>query len=641
MLLTVSFVLTFITMEMSLNMIVSGFGRLLAVFVILPAVLSAQSGRWQQQIAYKMNVQLDVHTNLLTGIQEIKYTNNSPDTLTRLFFHTYWNAFQPGSSMDERSRELGKKQVGTNRDGSPRWDWDARVRDRIYELQPDETGYTRLELVTIGGKAQAIQDHETIAEVNLEKPVLPGQTVLLQTRWESRVPVQIRRSGRDNTEGVRYTMTQWYPKMAAYDKDGWHPNPYVAREFYGVWGDFDVSITLDKDYKIGSSGVLQNAAEIGWGYDKEGTELKPAAGPARTWRFKAGNVHDFAWAADPSYKHITRKTNGGPLLHFIYKEAPAADKLWAGTADTCAMAYDYIKEHFGPYPWPVYSFIQGGDGGMEYAMATMVRSHSLGTALHEWMHSWYQHLMGTNESLYAWMDEGFTSFAESRTLHHVRKATGWALQDDYLSYINLARSRFEEPLSTHADHFNTNFAYGAASYGKGSVFLGQLGYIAGEQNLDKILLEYYRQWKFKSPNADDFIRVAEKVSGIELDWYKEYWIYTTKTIDYKIDSVWQDENGTSVRVHRVSAMPMPIEVVLTFKDGTRENHYVPLNLMYGAKPSEGEGEWIRYPAQRWTHRDIVVSSKRSLKEVASIEIDPSMRMADFDRRNNRLEINWQ
>jgi hypothetical protein len=232
------------------------------VFCLLGSAGFSQPNRWQQRIAYKMNVQLDVNTNVLQGAQDIKYTNHSPDTLFRLFFHTYWNAFQPGSSMDTRSQELGKIQVGTNRDGSPRWDWDGRVQDRIGNLKPEEEGYTKILTLTIGGVAQGIKEHETIAEITLAKPILPGQTVTMQTTWESRVPIQIRRSGRDNAEGVRFTMTQWYPKMAAYDRDGWHPNPYVAREFYGVWGDFDVNISLDREYKIGSSGVLHPPAYL-------------------------------------------------------------------------------------------------------------------------------------------------------------------------------------------------------------------------------------------------------------------------------------------------------------------------------------------------------------------------------------------
>ncbi len=602
--------------------------------------VQAQESRWQQKIQYKMDVSLDVKTNLVNGKQEIKYTNNSPDTLKRLFFHTYWNAFQPGSSMDVRSQEYGKIQVGVGRDGLPRFDWDGRVTDRIGNLQPHEIGYTNIKSIKIGGRDQKMLEHETILEVQLDKPVLPKQTIELQTTWVGQVPEQIRRSGRDNAEGVRFTMTQWYPKMCEYDYQGWHANPYIAREFHGVWGDFEVNISLDPTYKIGSSGVLQNAGEIGWGYDKEGTELKPINTPMRTWKFRAENVHDFAWAADPTYKHITRQVQGGPLLHFIYKDAPRADVLWKGTADTCVLIYPYIRDHYGAYPWPAYSFIQGGDGGMEYAMATMIRSHSLGTAIHEWMHSWYQQLLGTNESLYAWMDEGFTSFADSRATHWVRNSTGWALEGNYRGYFNLVRSRLEEPLTTHADHFNTNAAYGAAAYSKGAVFLGQLGYIVGEANLDKIMLAYYDTWKYKHPNPNDFVRVAEKVSGIELDWYKEYWVNTTKTIDYKIDSIWSDEEATKVRVARVGAMPMPVEVMLTFKDGSQENHYIPLNLMYGGKPQEDTIKTVVYPAQRWTHREMVLKTNRKLNEITTVEIDPSQRMADIERRNNKLELKW-
>jgi hypothetical protein len=612
----------------------------LGLIVCMTLNATAQESRWQQKIQYKMDVSLNVNTNLVNGKQEIKYTNNSPDTLKRLFFHTYWNAFQPGSSMDVRSLELGKIQMGMGRDGKPRYDWDGRVTDRIGNLKPDEIGFTNLTEVIIGGKSQTLILHETILEVALDKPVLPGQTIALKTTWEGQVPAQIRRSGRDNAEGVRYTMTQWYPKMVEYDYQGWNANQYIAREFHGVWGDYEVNITLNKDYKIGSSGVLQNAGEIGWGYDKEGSDLKKNSGEARTWKFKAEKVHDFAWAADPGYKHITSKTEGGPLLHFIYKDAPGADGLWKGTAKSCVEAYPYIKEHFGAYPWSDYSFIQGGDGGMEYAMATMIKSHSLGTAIHEWMHSWYQQLMGTNESLYAWMDEGFTSFAESRVSAWLKGSKDWPLQGDYAGYYNLVRSRLEEPMSTHADHFNTNYAYGTAAYSKGSVFLGQLGYIIGEENLDKVLLEYYNRWKFKHPNPNDFIRVAQDVSGVELAWYKEYWLYTTKTIDYKIDSVWSDEASTNVRIARVGAIPMPVDVTITFRDGSQEKHYVPLNLMLGSKPAEDSISRIVYPEQRWTHREMVLQTKHRLNEISSVEIDPSQRMADIDRKNNKLELKW-
>jgi hypothetical protein len=600
----------------------------------------AQRDRWQQAISYNMEVSLDVTTNLLTGKQTIAYTNHSPDTLREIYFHLYWNAFQPNSSMDVRSRELGTKVVGRNRDGSDRLDWDARVKDRISKLQPHEIGYCRITSITMNGLPVAGKEYETIVRYTLPKAILPKQTVTFQTSFEAQVPVQIRRSGRDNAEGVRYSMSQWYPKVVEYDETGWNANPYIAREFYGVWGDYDVKITLDKSYKVGATGVLQNAAEIGWGYDKPGTALKPTNGQNRTWRFKAQKVHDFVWAADPGYQHIIRKTNNGPLLRFIFKSDTPADSNWNRTADECARAYPYIREQFGPYPWPEYSFIQGGDGGMEYAMATLIKSHSLGTAIHEWMHSWYQQLLGNNESLYAWMDEGFTSYAESKVMHWLKQDTAFALKDDYNAYYALVRSRLEEPMTTHADHYATNFAYSAAAYGKGAVFLGQLGYIIGDSLLQKTLLNYYNAWKFKHPTPNDFVRVAERTSGLELDWYKEYWVGTTKTIDYAIDSLWTEDGQTLVRIVRKGEMPMPVEVRLLFNNGTTELHYIPLNLMYGEKPAENTGIRISYEPQRWTHRTMVIRTNRRLNEIKEVEIDPSLRMADIDRNNNKLVLNW-
>lgn len=600
----------------------------------------AQPDRWQQQISYNMDVRLNVQTNILQGKQVIQYTNHSPDTLKEIYFHLYWNAFQPNSSMDVRSRELGTKVVGRNRDGSDRLDWDARVKDRISQLKPHEIGYCRIQSITLNGLPLKGKEYETIVKYELPKPILPKQTVSIQTQFEAQVPVQIRRSGRDNAEGVRYSMSQWYPKVVEYDYTGWNPNPYIAREFYGVWGDYDVNITLDKTYKIGASGVLQNAAAIGWGYDKPGTPLKDIPGNTRSWHFKAQKVHDFVWAADPGYQHITRSTENGPLLHFIFKSNNPEDANWVNTANECARAYPYIQSHFGAYPWPVYSFIQGGDGGMEYAMATLIKSASLGTALHEWMHSWYQHLMGTNESLYAWMDEGFTSYAEAKVMHWLKGNSGFALADEYRGYITLAKSKFEEPMSTHADHFATNYAYSSAAYSKGAVFLGQLGYIIGDSLLNKTLLQYYNTWKFKHPNPNDFVRVAEKVSGMELDWYKEYWVYTTKTIDYAIDSLWMEDNYTLVRIKRLGEMPMPVDITLTFKDSTTEQHYVPLNLTYGEKPAESNEPRVVYPAQRWTHRDMIIRTNHRINEIISVEIDASQRMADIDRKNNKLDLKW-
>jgi hypothetical protein len=610
-----------------------------AVFIVIScSTCKAQPGRWQQRIKYVMDVKLDTPTNKISGTQVITYTNNSLDTLSRIFLHTYWNAFQPNSSMDVRSRILGLTVLRKDTAGKSILDWDPRVKDRIARLSPAEIGYCRVTSIQSGGKTLTTKDHETILEVTLAQPILPGKTVTFNTVFECQVPVQIRRSGRNSAEGIQYSMSQWYPKMVEYDYQGWNANPYIAREFYGVWGDFDVNITLDKNYKIGATGVLKNAVDIGWGYDKEGTELKPVSGQTRTWKFSAQNLHDFVWAADLNYKHITRQTEGGPLLHFIYQTTDTSESKWQATADACQKAYPFIAKTFGPYPWPSYSFLHGGDGGMEYGMATLVKNSSQGTALHEWLHSWYQQLFGTNESLYPWMDEGFTTYAELRTSAWLRGRGDTAFRGAYRGYFNLARSGYEEPMSTHSDHYNTNYAYSNAAYSKGCVFLQQLGYIIGQQNLDKVLLEYYRLWKFQHPNPNDFIRVAEKISGLELDWYKEYWVYTTKMVDYGIDTVAMDGGQTVIRLYRSGLMPMPIDVQLTFKDGTKENHYIPLSLMYGTKPAEDGTTRKVYDEWRWTHPYFNISTSRNMSEIAQIQIDPTERLADVNKRNNTMEM---
>lgn len=638
-------------------------GLLLMVSCFLFNTVFSQADRWQQKVKYTMVIDVDVLTNRFTGKQKLEYTNNSPDILNKVYYHLYFNAFQPNSSMDMRSRELGKINVN----GRP--DWDPRVKDRISKLKENETGYQKIISLSINGVAQPFKYHETILEVNLTKPIAPKSKVTLDMEFEAQIPLQIRRSGRDNPNtGVRYSMSQWYPKLCEYDYEGWHPTPYVAREFYGVWGDFDVTINIDKTYKLGGTGVLKNAESIGWGYDAANSAaLKPINGEKRKWNFIGNNVHDFVWAADPDYKHFVRKMPAGsPVLHVIYnfqEHNTENDKAWETVADAAVKVLPFMENKFGKYPYPQYSFIQGGDGGMEYPMATLLSGPGLGTVFHEWLHSWYQMMLGTNESMYAWMDEGFTEYAtnlveawyrenvtkkeynfsaaELKRMDSMAAILPLDQYPNYRGYYALAKSDIEEPLTTHADHFNTNAAYSSAAYNKGCVFMEQLGYIIGAATRDKLLLEYYNQWRFKHPNSNDLIVLAEKMSNMKLDWYKEYFCHTTKTINYSIDSLWEDNGISKIRLKRIGQMPMPIDLQISFKDGSNELHYIPLNLMYGEKTSENNTQKREVHEEwKWTHPTYVVEFKRSLRDIKSVEIDPTQRMADIDRRNNLLEINW-
>lgn len=600
----------------------------------------AQPDRWQQRVKYTMNVDVNVQTNRFTGKQKLEYWNNSPDTLTRVFYHLYWSAFQPNSMMDNRSRRQGTIVLRQGRNGNDIVDWDQRVRDRIQNLKPEEYGYQKILSLKMNGRPQKFKTEETILEVELDKPILPRTRVSFDMEFESQVPLQIRRSGRDNpTSKVRYSMSQWYPKICEYDYEGWHPTPYVAREFYGVWGDFDVTISIDKSYLLAATGYLQNPNQIGYGYESKGAALNRPSGAKLTWHFIAPNVHDFVWAADPEYVHVSRKLKDSLTVHVFYKPTNATAQQWEALLDMAQKALPFIERTFGPYPYKQYSFIHGGDGGMEYPMATLIIGP--GAAIHEWMHSWYYGLLGTNESMYPWMDEGFTQYAEERVTAFLNNSTGFPYQDEYAGYFNLARSGKEEPLTTHADHYNTNFAYGSAVYSKGAVFMEQLGYVVGAQVRDKILLEYYRLWHYKHPNAQDFVNIAEHVSNMKLDWYKEFWINSTKTIDYAIDSLWEENGKTNVRIKNIGLIPMPIDLQLSFKDSTKELHYVPLDLMYGEKPTENDSISRKvYEPWHWTSATYTIQTTRKLTDIVVAEIDPSQRMADIDRKNNRLELKW-
>ena len=609
---------------------------LVSIFICqLSLIISAQPDRWQQRVKYTMNINMDVQTNQFTGKQKLEYTNNSPDTLTRVFYHLYFNAFQPGSMMDTRSRRQG---AVNGAGGRP--DWDQRVKDRILNLKPNEIGYQKILSLKMNGIPQTFNMLETILEVRLSKPILPKSKVTFDMEFEAQVPLQVRRSGRDNpTSKVRYSMSQWYPKLCEYDYEGWHPTPYVGREFYGVWGDFDVSISIDKKYILGGSGYLQNPNQIGYGYENAGAKVNRPAGNKLTWRFIAPNVHDFMWAADPDYIHKSRKVNDSVTLNLLYKPTNATAAEWEKVLDDAEKAFPFIEKTFGVYPYKQYSFIHGGDGGMEYPMATLLVGP--GAWLHEWLHNWYHGLLGTNESLYSWMDEGFTTYAEDRVSAFLEKNTGFAYDGTYKGYYSLTKSGKEEPLTTHADHFNTNAAYSPAAYSKGGVFMEQLGYIVGAPVRDRILLEYYRQWRFKHPNAADFIRIAEKVSDMKLDWYKEYWINSTKTIDYSIDSLWEEGGKTKIRLGKTGLMPMPIDLQIIFKDGSKELHYIPMNLMFGEKPVEDAAISRKvYEPWKWTHSTYTIETTRKLADFTIVEIDPSLRLADVERKNNKLDLKW-
>ena len=576
---------------------------------------------WQQHVDYTMDIDVDANNYQYKGKQKLVYTNNSPDELNKVFYHLYFNAFQPGSQMDVRSLNIK--------------DPDRRVKDRISKLMPNEIGYIKVSTLKQDGAAVNFNTVGTILEVTLNTPIKSGESVTFDMVFDAQVPIQVRRSGRNSKENVALSMAQWYPKMAEYDFEGWHTPPYIAREFHGVWGNFDVTLHIDKNYVVGGTGYVQNPQEVGHGYEDASKELKLPKGDKLTWHFKAPRVHDFMWAADPAYIHDVLKMENGIDLHFYYKKTLEEKYLknWKDLQPKTAELMTYFSEHVGEYPYKQYSVIQGGDGGMEYAMSTLITGQRkfgslFGVTAHEMAHTWFQFLLATNESLHPWMDEGFTSYISNKAENEILKENKENPHaGSYRGYRAIVSRGFEESLSTHADRYDTNWGYGTASYSKGNIFLAQLEYIIGAENTAKGIKKYFTDFSFKHPTPNDVKRSMEKVSGIHLDWYLNEWTQTLHTIDYGIKSV----EGNEITLERIGQIPMPIDLEVTYTDGTKQNYNIPLRMMRGAKPTSATviEDW------GWAYPTYTFEVS---KEVKSVTIDKSGLMADMNLENNRFTV---
>ncbi|NBR14785.1 MAG: M1 family peptidase [Crocinitomicaceae bacterium] len=624
--------------------------KFLFLFILLSinSPYAQTKGYWQQKVDYTMEVSMDVKNYQYKGKQKLIYTNNSSDTLRRVYYHLFNNAFQPGSEMDMRSQTIA----------DPDARFMTKIKDaegkeikesRISKLQPNEIGYLKISNFKQDGISASIKEVSTILEVTLAKPILPGKSTTLTLDFDGQVPVQIRRSGRNNSEGVELSMAQWYPKIAEFDFEGWHADPYIAREFHGVWGDFDVKITIDKDYILGGSGYLENKNEIGLGYEDKGKVIKKDPSiKTLTWHFIAPNVHDFTWAADKNYLHDVVKGPNNVDLHFLYKNNPKIIENWKSLQPIMITVMDFYNKTIGDYPYKQYSFIQGGDGGMEYAMCTLMLGNGtinglVGTAVHELGHSWFQHILAFNESKHPWMDEGFTSYIEDLAMNEISvKKTENPFESSYKTYVKLVESGKEQPLSTHGDRYDENRSYSIASYVKGELFLSQLEYIIGTENTKKTLKRFYNEFKFKHPTPNDIKRTAERVSGANLDWFLTDWTQTLNTIDYgikNVESVTDDVQRTGISLERIGRIPMPIDILVEYTDGAKESFYIPLRMMSFEKENPTPGvkrtvlsDWA------WANPNYFFEVTKAKTSIKKITIDPSGLMADVKRDNNVYEV---
>ena len=596
------------------------------VFFFLGLIMfqSTKGQYWQQAVEYTMEVALDHESATYSGVQKIVYTNNSPETINKIFYHLYFNAFKPGSEMAVRQKNSADKNT--------------RFKVSIDSLTPKQEGYLRVSGLTQNGVLLNPIDSETILEVPLHASIAPGESAIFELSFEGHVPDVIRRAGKNSREGIAFSMAQWYPKMAEYDREGWNADPYTGREFHGVWGNFDVKITLNKDFMVAASGYLQNAETIGKGYsDRKRAKTKKGK---ITWHYIAPMVHDFTWAADVDYIHDTYPGPNDVDLHFFYKNDPEIIENWKKLQPHTAELMEYYNSKVGQYPYKQYSVVQGGDGGMEYGMLTLItggRNYGslFGVTAHELAHSWFQHVLATNETKHEWMDEGFTSFISSLAENEIlNQNKDFPLEGSYRGYYALAASGGEMPQSTNANRYYHNYAYERTAYSKGAVFLGQLSYIVGKEKVFEILQTYYNEWKFKHPLPNDLRRIAERISGIQLQWFLTDWTQTTNTINYSIDAVEEAMARTTIRLKRKEVMPMPLEILIQYKNGEIELHYIPISLMRGEKENPYGLEWKIQPDWTWANLDYSFTIDKEKNQIEAIVIDPSNLMADIDKTDN-------
>mgnify|MGYP001319870779 FL=1 len=598
--------------------------RLLWTVALLATTLTSVLGQypgWQQAVSYDMEVTLDSASHQYQGVAKVTYKNNSPETLDKVFWHLFFNAFQPGSMMDVRSRTIE--------------DPDRRVGSRIVELPEEEWGWIHMERVKAFGQDADFDEDGTILVVDLPKALRPGKSVTFELAWTAQVPRQIRRSGWMNKEGVEYSMTQWYPRLCEFDHHGWHSNPYIGREFHGIWGDFEVTLDVPSGYVVAGTGVKTS----------EKTLEGPQGTPRTQSTFEADDVIDFAWAADPDFI-VESVVVGDVDLNLVHQANPDIDSNWTALAGYAAKAMAFINEDIGPYAYPQYTVAQGGDGGMEYPMITLVTGERslrslVGVTVHEMAHSWFQAMVATNESLHEWMDEGFTSWAESRCMAHLfadpmkpsENPHGWA----YASYIRQHLSGKEEPLITHADHYRTNRAYGVGAYSKGEVLVEQLGAIVGPEVRDAAMRRYFKEWSFKHPGPHDFKRVVERESGLELDWYFQDMMHTTNAVDYQVSGVQVQNDSAVIQLARLGDMAMPQDLTLTWDDETTTSVHIPLVMMRGHRAlRDGEilgGDWP------WVDPNYELTLPTAGKRLKSVELNASGLVADVHPENDEISFN--
>jgi len=577
---------------------------------------------WQQRADYRIDAALDPATNELRGRETIHYVNNSPTALPYLWLFVEQNICAPASV--------------TNVLNQPPLVFLGSTFD--FSCQGFAGGAT-LDSVRVGTRAANYTVYGTTMRLDLPAPLLAGASITIRIVWRFNVPAA--GAGRMGHDGPLYEIAQWYPRMAVYDDvRGWNHEPYIgAGEFYLEYGRFDVSLTVPASYIVAATGQLRNPEQVLTATQRErlararrsdstvaivtkeeagdAAKTRPPTTGTLTWRFTADSVRDFAFAAGPNFRWDASGYKG-ILIETLYR--PTADK-WPEAQRMARGAIQHFSEQWYLYPYSHATTVEGPIEGMEYPMLTFVpnspsREDTQWALAHEFGHEWFPMIVGSNERLYPWMDEGFNTFIDLENAANYFKGTpyGDSIQSHPLHlYTEHGLPGNEQPLMSNPTEVRDLFWGG---YQKPALMMSLLrDEVLGRERFDRAFREYIRTWAFKHPTPADFMRLMRDASGTELDWYWRGSLYTTARLDQSVDSVSvRADGGSNVVIANRGAMVMPAELALTFEDGTRTT--------------------VRLPVQMWNLGRQFTYRVPEKKRVRRAQVDPRHVLPDVDRAND-------
>ncbi len=527
-------------------------------------LIFAQNPYFQQEVHYKINVSLNDQQHVLDGTIEMEYINNSPDNLDFIYIHLWANAFQ------NRNTAFARQKLRTG------------DTDFYFAKKEDLGGYSGLNF-TVNGQPATLElqkDNPDIAILRLPQPLQSGEKITIATPFKLDIPASFSRLGH---VGESYQLTQWYPKPAVYDREGWHPMPYLDMgEFYSEFGSYDVTITLPENYVVGATGLLQTESEQQFlqqkvietdaffktlssnhtNYDTAQSDFPPSSNNMKTIRYTAENVHDFAWFADKRFyvqKGEVALASGRTVDTWVMF-TDFERNLWKDAIQYVNRSVEFYSELVGEYPYPHATAVQSAlsaGGGMEYPMITVIGPAGSPKSLdivitHEVGHNWFYGILASNERDHPWMDEGINSYYEKRYTDKYYKSDaydeilpefirgGSDMSLTELAYLWQARRNLDQAPDTHSDEF-TEINYFLGAYEKPAVALNYLEKYIGEITFDAAMQEYYEQWKFKHPQPEDFRAVLENRTGANLNWLFDGLLYSNHKMDYTIEGLRQGE----------------------------------------------------------------------------------------------------